>query len=132
MSNMESDMIIINVVAKKSSKTIELSVPDDVFNQAERIFLKNERGVFYKIFPAEAFGSDAWRNTKDGNPEVDPKSGWSDDVLVVDKDPDGCRYKTVASYYKEQDFWTDSDGNILFNVTHWQPWPDFPQEDNDD
>ena len=88
MSNMESDMIIINVVAKKSSKTIELSVPDDVFNQAERIFLKNERGVFYKTFPAEAFGSDAWRNTKDGNPEVDPKSGWSDDVLVVDKDPD--------------------------------------------
>lgn len=59
MSNMESDMIIINVVAKKSSNTIELSVPDDVFNQAERILLKNERGVFCKTFPAEAFGSDA-------------------------------------------------------------------------
>lgn len=64
MSNMESDMIIINVIAKKSSNTIELSVPDDIFNQAERILLKNERGVFCKTFPAEAFGSDAWIGVK--------------------------------------------------------------------
>ena len=132
MTDMESDMIIINVVAKKGDKTIELSVPDDVFNQAERILLKNERGVFCKTFPSEAFGSDSWTSTKDSNPKVDPKSGWSEDVLAVDKDPDGCRYKTVASYYKEQDFWTDSNGNVLFNVTHWQSWPGFQQEENDD
>lgn len=116
---MDADEFIINVIAKKNNGAIELSVPDDVFNHAEGILLKNEQGVFCKTFSAKAFGSDAWRNTKDGNPEVDPKSGWSDDVLAIDKDPDGCRYKTIASYYKEQDFWTDSDGNVLFNVTHW-------------
>lgn len=55
---MDADEFIINVIAKKNNGTIELSVPDDVFNQAERILLKNEQGVFCKTFPAEAFSSD--------------------------------------------------------------------------
>lgn len=82
---MDADEFIINVIAKKSNGTIELSVPDDVFNQAERILLKNEQGVFCKTFPAESFGSDSWISTKDHNPDVNPKSGWSDDVLAIDK-----------------------------------------------
>ncbi len=53
MKNMEPDILIINVIAKKSDGTIELSVPDDVFNQAEQILLKNERGVFCKTFLSE-------------------------------------------------------------------------------
>lgn len=57
---MDADEFIINVIAKKNNGTIELSVPDDVFNQAERILLKNEQCVFCKTLPAEAFGSDSW------------------------------------------------------------------------
>ena len=97
MSNMESDMIIINVVAKKSSNTIELSVPDDVFNQAERILLKNERGVFCKTFSAEAFGSDARSNTKDGT-----KINGSIDRDI--KCPECNGYKRVSnlSYYAQK------------------------------
>lgn len=53
MKNIEPDILIINVIAKKDG-TIELSVPDDVFNQAERILLKNERNVFCKTFLPEA------------------------------------------------------------------------------
>ena len=43
MKNIEPDILIINVIAKKNDGTIELSVPDDVFNQAEQILLKSER-----------------------------------------------------------------------------------------
>lgn len=50
MKNIESDILIINVIAKENDGTIELSVPDDVFNQAEQILLKSERNVFCKIF----------------------------------------------------------------------------------
>ena len=50
MKNIESDILIINVIAKKNDGTIELSVPDDVFNQAEQILLKSERNVFCKTF----------------------------------------------------------------------------------
>lgn len=50
MKNIESDILIINVIAKKNDGTIELSVPDDVFNQAEQILLKSERNVFFKTF----------------------------------------------------------------------------------
>ena len=84
MSNMESDMIIINVIAKKSSNTIELSVPDDIFNQAERILLKNERGVFCKTFPAEAFGSDAWIGVKEDLPKTNSKTCESEPILAYD------------------------------------------------
>ena len=38
---MDADEFIINVIAKKNNGTIELSVPDDVFNQAERILLQD-------------------------------------------------------------------------------------------
>lgn len=41
---MDADEFVINVIAKKNNGTIECSVPDDVFNQAERILLKNEQG----------------------------------------------------------------------------------------
>lgn len=50
MKNIEPDILIINVIAKKNDGTIELSAPDDVFNQAEQILLKNKRGVFCKTF----------------------------------------------------------------------------------
>ena len=50
MKNIEPDILIINVIAKKNDGTIELSVPDDVFNQAEQILLKTERNVFCKNF----------------------------------------------------------------------------------
>ena len=50
MKNIEPDILIINVIAKKNDGTIELSVPDDAFNQAEQILLKNERNVFCKTF----------------------------------------------------------------------------------
>lgn len=53
MKNIEPDILIINVIAKKNDGTIELSVPDDVFNQAEQILLKNERNVFCKTFLPE-------------------------------------------------------------------------------
>lgn len=54
MKNIEPNILIINVIAKKNDGTIELYVPDDVFNQAEQILLKNERGVFCKTFLSEA------------------------------------------------------------------------------
>lgn len=54
MKNIEPDILIVNVIAKKNDGTIELSVPDDVFNQAEQILLKNERCVFCKTFLSEA------------------------------------------------------------------------------
>lgn len=84
MSNMDADMIIINVVAKKGDKTIELSVPDDVFNQAERILLKNERGVFCKTFPAEAFSSDSWISVKEDLPKTNPKTCESEPIFAYD------------------------------------------------
>jgi hypothetical protein len=66
---MDADEFIINIIAKKSNGTIELSVPDDVFNQVERILLKNEQGVFCKTFPAETFGSDSWISVKEDLPK---------------------------------------------------------------
>ena len=73
---MDADEFIINVIAKKNNGTIELSVPDDVFNQAERILLKNEQGVFCKTFSAEVFGSESWISVKDELPKI-PKEDWS-------------------------------------------------------
>lgn len=70
---MDADEFIINVIAKKNNGTIELSVPDDVFNQAERILLKNEQGVFCKTFQAEAFDSDSWISTKDHKSRCKPE-----------------------------------------------------------
>lgn len=127
MSNMDSDMIIINVVAKKSSKTIELSVPDDVFNQAERILLKNERGVFCKTFPAEAFSSDSWISVKDELPKI-PENKFCADVLAYCNDGTGI----VKAYYEVDGVWNYDDYYDVKCVTHWMPLPDDPQEvDND-
>lgn len=70
---MDADEFIINVIAKKNNGIIELSVPDDVFNQAERILLKNEQGVFCKTFPAEVFGSDSWISTKRSQSRCKPE-----------------------------------------------------------
>lgn len=128
MSNMDSDMIIINVVAKKSSKTIELSVPDDVFNQAERILLKNERGVFCKTFSAEAFSSDLWISVKEDLPKIPYGRFWSHSVYAYDKGREQVR----ACYNKNGEWEEYYRGIPLDMVTHWMPLPHDPQEENDD
>lgn len=129
MSNMDADMIIINVVAKKGDKTIELSVPDDVFNQAERILLKNERGVFCKTFPAEAFDSDSWISVKEDLPKTNPNTCESEPILAYDPEVG----KTVV-FYHEDGYWYDIVDRNWCRVepTHWMPLPDDPQEDKND
>lgn len=138
---MDADEFIINVVAKKSNGIIELSVPDDVFNQAERILLKNEQGVFCKTFPAEAFGSDSWISTKDELPEMTEEvtevngdreyTLWyeSKPVLVFDKTIyDETGRKQTAVLTDDSSWLTTFDEKRLENVTHWMPLPDDPQE----
>lgn len=128
MSNMDADMIIINVVAKKGDKTIKLSVPDDVFDQAERILLKNEQGVFCKTFPAKVFGNDAWISVKDELPKIPCGGFWSHSVYAYDR----VREQVRACYNKNGEWEEYYRGIPLDMVTHWMPLPNDPQEDNDD
>ena len=137
MSNMDPDMIIINVIAKKNDNTIELSVPDDVFNQAERILLKNERGVFCKTFPAEAFGSDAWISDKEELPKFKPTETCIGPFWVSRKLRNGLRMNHEAflcreGTYTDDCWWGDGDEDVYYGVTHWKYISDVPQEDNDD
>ena len=125
---MDADMFIINVVAKKNNGTIELSVPDDVFNQAERIILKNEQGVFCKTFPAEAFGSDSWISIKENLPKIPYDGFWSHSVYVYDREREQVR----ACYNKNGEWEEYYRGIPLDMVTHWMPLPVDPQEVNND
>lgn len=125
---MDADMFIINVVAKKNNGTIELSVPDDVLNQAERIILKNEQGVFCKTFPAEAFGSDSWISVKENLPKIPYDGFWSHSVYVYDREREQVR----ACYNKNGEWEEYYRGIPLDMVTHWMPLPVDPQEVNND
>ena len=125
---MDADMFIINVIAKKNNGMIELSVPDDVFNHAERILLKNEQGVFYKTFPAEVFGSDSWISVKDELPKIPYGGFWSHSVYAYDR----AREQVRACYNKNGEWEEYYRGIPLDMVTHWMPLPVDPQEVNND
>lgn len=125
---MDADEFIINVIAKKNNGTIELSVPDDIFNQAERILLKNEQGVFCKTFPAEVFGSDSWISVKDELPKI-PKEDWSAGPFWVYDKEVGQR---EACYTKAGEWLDGREYYELKCVTHWMPLPVGPQEVNND
>ena len=49
---MDADEFIINVIAKKNNGTIELSVPDDVFNQAETYSFEKRTRRILQDFPS--------------------------------------------------------------------------------
>lgn len=122
---MDADEFIINVIAKKNNGTIELSVPDDVFNQADQILLKNERGVFCKTFPAEAFDSDSWISVKEDLPKTNPKTCESEPVLAYDPEMG----KAVVFYHEDGHWYDIADRNwCRVEPTHWMLLPDDPQE----
>lgn len=122
---MDADEFIINVIAKKNNGTIELSVPDDVFNQADQILLKNERGVFCKTFPAEAFDSDSWISVKEDLPKTNPKTCESEPVLAYDPEMG----KAVVFYHEDGHWYDIVDRNwCRVEPTHWMLLPDDPQE----
>lgn len=125
---MDADEFIVNVIAKKSNRTIELSVPDDVFNQAERILLKNEQGVFCKTFPAEAFCSDLWISVKEDLPKIPHDAVWSHSVYAYDREREQVR----ACYNKNGEWEEYYRGIPLDMVTHWMPLPHDPKEVNND
>lgn len=122
---MDADEFIINVIAKKNNGTIELSVPDDVFNQAERILLKNEQGVFCKTFPAETFGSDSWISVKEDLLKTNPKTCESEPVLAYDPEMG----KAVVFYHENGRWYDIVDRNwCRVEPTRWMFLPDDPQE----
>lgn len=122
---MDADEFIINVIAKKNNGTIELSAPDDVFNQAERILLKNEQGVFCKTFPAETFGSDSWISVKEDLPKTNPKTCESEPVLAYDPEMG----KAVVFYHENGRWYDIVDRNwCRVEPTRWMFLPDDPQE----
>lgn len=134
---MDADEFIINVIAKKNNGTIELSVPDDVFNQAERILLKNEQGVFCKTFPAEAFSSDLWISDKEKLPKFKPTETCIGPFWVSRKLSNGLRVNHEAflcreGTYTDDCWWGDGYEDVYYGVTHWKYLLDIPQEVNDD
>lgn len=117
---MDADEFIINVIAKKNNGTIELSVPDDVFNQAERILLKNEQCVY-----EEEKLDVRWFCAKDVTPPVPEYGMCSEDVIVKYKD--GTESVACITF---NGVWYDTDYNEVADaIVYWRYMTDDEKPD---
>ena len=111
-----------------SGDTVKFTVPNNIFNDAERVIITSDYSGESKTFPAEAFGSDSWISVKDHTPDIPLKGFWSKSVYAYDKEREQVR----AIYNKNGEWEEYYNERPLYKVTHWVPLPDDPQEVNND
>ena len=124
-----------------SGDTVEFTVPNCVFNNAERVIITSDYFGESKTFPAETFGSDSWISVKDELPKFKPTETCAGPFWVSRKFENGVRINREAYLCREGTYtddcwwangWGDGEEYVYSDVTHWMPLPDDPQEvDND-
>lgn len=103
-------------------KTVEIELPQKVFDKAKSVILTKEKSNVCKCFPRNIFHGDCWINANNNAPNVDGM------YLIyyhwLDKDTSRWDYLFGVGVFKNGN-WKSNEGR---DIICWMPLPEPPKE----
>ena len=111
-----------------NGNTVEFTVPNHIFNDAERIVITSDYSG-----ESRTFSSDSWISDKEKLPKFKPTETCIGPFWVSRKLSNGLRVNHEAflcreGTYTDDCWWGDGYEDVYYGVTHWKYLLDIPQE----